>query len=158
MREGWGRLRCTLEKGILDDEVAEAASVLKIFAAEYFAARLKGCRDDERVVPGKVVAASEIEGTQEQTRRRMNHQQRLQGGVPIPLNLIERHRSFERFPGYRNEFLSNLKADHARARRERISDEILGSLGLLGSLQVKGVDKNVGVEKVSSVAHSFLHG
>jgi hypothetical protein len=31
-------------------------------------------------------------------------------------------------------------------------------LGLLGSLQVKGVDKNVGVEKVSSVAHSFLHG
>ena len=41
-------------------------------------------------------------------------------------------------------------------RRLGFSDKIFGSLRLLLSMQVKGVDENVRVEKVLSGAHSSL--
>ena len=76
--------------------------------------------------------------------------------MPVSLDLLKTHWSSKRLLRYRNEFLSDLIADHAHTRPECLSDKILGDLGLFGSLQVKGIDKNVRVEKVLSGAHSFL--
>ncbi len=74
--------------------------------------------------------------------------------MPISLDLLKTHGGPKRLPCHRNELLSHLKTDHSHTRCERVSDKILGSLGLLGNLQVKGVNENTSIEKVPSGVHS----
>ena len=61
-----------LMKRVLDDKIAEATPVLHIFAVENFATTLDRSRDDERVVPGELIAARQIQRTYEQPRRGMH--------------------------------------------------------------------------------------
>ncbi len=55
--------------------------------------------------------------------------------MPISLDLLKTHGGPKRLPCHRNELLSHLKTDHSHTRCERVSDKILGSLGLVGNLQ-----------------------
>jgi len=65
-----------------------------------------------------------------------------QSGKPVFLNLFEGHRSAKRLPGNRDKLAAaKLVTDHARAGIEGVGNQILGPLGLVRSLPVKGIDK-----------------
>ena len=48
------------QKRILHHQIPEAAPVLQIFAVKNFAAALNRCGDDERVIPGELIAIGKM--------------------------------------------------------------------------------------------------
>jgi hypothetical protein len=143
-----------LKKRILDDQIAKPAPMLQVFAVENLAATLDGSSHDQRIVPRELIAPCQVERAHEESWRGMHQQQGPQSSVPVSLEMLEAHRVAKRFPRNRNKLLRYLVADHPGTRRERFCDKILGTRGFVGSLRVKGIDKNVRVEKVLSGAHS----
>jgi hypothetical protein len=118
--------RASLQKWVLDSELAEPMSVMHIFAIQNRALTLDCGGHDQRVVPGQTVSIFQSESLREERVRRLNSQQRLKDCVQILLCFSDSHGMGKFAQRYIEKFLNYLVAHNCLPRCNALKDEISG--------------------------------
>src|SRR5580698_124209 len=128
--------------------------MLHVFRVENGTLGLNCRTDDERVIPGKLIAALEREGFRVQPGRRVDAQHGLEDSFKIKLSRLNGHRRYQS-PG-RNieELLYHLKAHDALQGTETLPDQFRCLEFLDQIAPVDRIDEDVRVQKTST-AHSI---